>query len=110
MDNRRKGVNEMSRNAVRQPDDEMRECVQNCAECHRVCLALVTYCVEMGGPHADPRHIGLLLDCVQICATSADFMIRGSSVHTVTCGACAKICNLCARSCETIGAGDRRMT
>lgn len=55
------------------------------------------------GRHAEAAHIRLLLDCVQICATSADFMARGSDLHAETCAVCADVCERCARDCEQFG-------
>lgn len=80
--------------------EEMRECIQECQGCHEVCLESITYCLEMSGEHADPRHIGLLLDCAEICQTSANFMLRGSGLHPYTCEVCAELCEACADSCE----------
>jgi hypothetical protein len=82
---------------------EIRECIDNCQNCHAICQETVSHCLQKGGPHAAPDHIRLLLDCVQICATSADFMLRGSDLHTYTCGVCAEVCELCAQDCERFG-------
>jgi hypothetical protein len=41
-----------------------------------------------------------MMDCAAICQTSADFMLRGSPLHTLTCGVCAEVCERCAASCE----------
>jgi hypothetical protein len=60
----------------------------------------------MGGKHADPNHIRLLQDCAQICITSADFMLRGSQYHGLTCAACAQICEACAQECESMADGN----
>jgi hypothetical protein len=43
-----------------------------------------------------------LLDCAEICQTSANFMLRGSELHSRTCWACAEICERCARDCERL--------
>jgi hypothetical protein len=59
----------------------------------------VAYCLQKGGTHAEAAHIGLLLDCAEICQTSANFMLRGSEQHTQTCAACAAICEVCAEEC-----------
>ncbi|HEX9945692.1 MAG TPA: four-helix bundle copper-binding protein [Thermoanaerobaculia bacterium] len=83
--------------------DEMRRCIEHCEECHRICLETVTHCLEKGGRHAEPSHLRLLLDCAQICHTSADFMLRGSDLHVLTCGVCAEVCERCADSCERLG-------
>ena len=81
----------------------MQECIQNCLDCHRICLETVQQCLQMGGKHAEANHIRMLLDCAQICITSADFMSRGSEFHGLTCGVCAEICQRCADECERIG-------
>src|SRR5205814_907065 len=64
---------------------EMRQCIQECQSCHSSCLETVTHCLRKGGRHAEEGHIRLMLDCVEICQTSADFMLRGSDLHTRTC-------------------------
>lgn len=81
-------------------DAAVQECIENCTECHATCLSTAAHCLEKGGEHARPEHMTLLLDCAQICATSADFMLRNSERHHVTCGACAEICRACAEDCE----------
>ena len=87
----------------------MDECIRNCTECHTICVKTVTHCLGVGGKHADQAHIRMLLDCAQICATSADFMTRGSPLHRLTCGACAEICQQCADDCERMAGGDQQM-
>src|SRR5687767_3341622 len=82
---------------------EMQECIANCLDCHTVCLAAIQHCLQMGGKHAEASHIRTLQDCAQICATSADFMIRGSQFHSRTCGVCAEICARCADECAAMG-------
>lgn len=89
---------------------QMQDCIKNCQECHAVCMETVQHCLEMGGKHAQPDHIRLLLDCAQICQTSADFMLRGSPLHGRTCGLCAEICTQCADDCEKLAQGDSMMT
>lgn len=82
---------------------EMERCIDNCQECHEVCLRMVSHCLQKGGRHAEPSHIRLLLDCAEICETSANFMIRGSDLHVYTCGACSEACERCAEDCERLG-------
>lgn len=84
-------------------NEEMQQCIQECQDCHRVCLAtLAQHCLNMGGAHVEANHVRAMMDCIQICQTSADFMMRGSERHKLTCGACAHICEDCARSCEAL--------
>ena len=85
---------------------EMRSCIEECQSCHRVCLETVTHCLQKGGRHAESAHIRLLLDCVDICQTSASFMLRGSDLHPLTCSVCAEVCERCAQDCERLADDD----
>jgi len=83
-----------------QMSQQMQNCIQECTNCHNVCLQTITHCLQMGGRHAEPGHIRLLMDCAEICQTSANFMLRMSDLHGETCGACAVVCERCAEDCE----------
>ena len=85
---------------VSQMNEEMQQCIKTCWDCHTVCLATVSHCLQMGGRHAEAAQIRLMLDCAEICQTSANFMLRGSNLHSYTCGLCAAICLRCAEDCE----------
>jgi hypothetical protein len=88
---------------------EMRACIKLCADCHDICLETIHHCLHMGGKHAEPHHIRLMADCTQICQTSKDFMLRGSSMHKFTCRACAEVCRACAADCMRVGGDDAQM-
>ena len=85
---------------------EIDACIEHCTRCHAICVETIAHCLAVGGRHAAPAHIRLLEDCAQICATSADFMLRGSDLHSHTCGACAEICARCAEECERMADDD----
>lgn len=87
----------------------MQHCIDNCTQCHNICMETVRHCLEMGGDHASAAHITTLLDCAQACATSADFMLRNSEMHGKTCGVCAEACTRCADECERMANGDEQM-
>ena len=87
----------------------MRECIHTCLDCHSICMETVTHCLTLGGEHAEASHIGLLLDCAQICQASADFMLRSSHRHIEMCGLCAQICRACAEECSRTAGGDETM-
>lgn len=82
---------------------EMQECIDECVACYSLCEQTVQHCLEMGGKHAAPHHIRLLLDCAEICRTSAGFMLRGSDFHHRTCGVCAEVCRACEKECRSMG-------
>jgi hypothetical protein len=87
----------------------MQECIRNCEDCHMSCMRTVQHCLTMGGAHADPNHIGMMLDCADICRTSADFMLRNSPNHSKICRVCGEICMKCADDCERIAGRDSMM-
>lgn len=82
---------------------EVEACLDNCQDCERVCLSTIHHCLEQGGKHAEPNHIGLMIDCADICGTSARFMSRSSHLHVRVCGICADVCEACADDCERLG-------
>lgn len=87
----------------------MQQCIEECFNCHSVCLATAQHCLQMGGKHASPEHIRTLLDCALSCQTSANFMLHNSPFHARYCGLCAEVCAACAQSCEQMSDGDAQM-
>lgn len=85
---------------------EMQQCIDNCTDCCQICTRLMGHCLKKGSAHADPQHINLLADCATICATSADFMLRESHMHHLTCAVCATVCEKCAEDCERLADDD----
>lgn len=82
-------------------DQNMNECIEACGDCANECKeVLFQHCIPMGGKHTEAAHVNLMVDCVQICRMTADFMLRGSETHMLTCALCAEICDACAASCE----------
>lgn len=80
---------------------EMQACMDACHTCHVSCLSMaMTHCLELGGTHAEPRHMRLMLDCAEICALTINFIARSSDHHRHICRECAEICRACAESCE----------
>ncbi len=70
---------------------EMQQCIQNCLDCHATCLKMaMNHCLETGGKHTEPAHFRLMMDCVEICQTSANFMLRGSDASRAHCAASAR--------------------
>jgi hypothetical protein len=82
--------------------DEMGECIEECLNCHIACTLAAQQVIsgEAGAP--DPDLISALLDCAEICQVSANFMLRGSASHVITCAACAVICRETAEACRAV--------
>ncbi len=82
----------------------MEECIETCMQCHHLCLeTAMNHCLEMGGKHVEPPHFRLMMNCAEICQTSANFMLSGSELHKLTCGVCAEVCRRCAADCRQMG-------
>lgn len=72
-----------------------------CHQCHDICLdTLTNHCLKEGGEHVAEDHVKLMMDCIQQCQTTADFMHRNSAHVAAVAAACAEICDACAESCE----------
>jgi hypothetical protein len=93
---------------MKSSEKSLQECIQNCQKCHTICLETLHHCTQKGGEHVTPDHLSMLLDCAQICETSADFMLRHSQFHSQTCEVCAEVCERCAEDCERFS-GDSQM-
>ncbi len=78
----------------------MLNCIRECTSCHAVCLHTMTVVLYFDHLATDNSLIRTLKDCAEICQTSADFMLRGSPLHGLTCDACARICDECGDACD----------
>lgn len=83
--------------------EEMAGCISDCLDCQQVCMETVMHCLNMGGQHAEPGHIRLLLDCAEVCQTAATLMMRESQFHVKMCRLCAEVCRRCAEDCQKFG-------
>lgn len=84
-------------------DSAMQAAIKACLDCHSTCLQMaMTYCLAKGGSHVEPAHFGLLLNCAEICQTSANFMLSGSPLQGRLCKVCAEVCEACAHGCEQL--------
>lgn len=78
----------------------LNECIDHCNQCLSTCRETRDYCVKMGGSHATSEHISLLAVCADICATTANMVLRGAPILTVVSDACAEVCRECAIACD----------
>lgn len=77
------------------------DCIDSCLKSHASCIAAARYCTEVGGRHAAPNHLALLLDCAEICQATANSLMRRSPQHGTICNACAALCDACAKDCDS---------
>lgn len=85
-------------------DATMQTCIDECLRCYQSCLEMSSgHSLELGGEHAKPGHIKLMLACSETCRATAHVMIIGSRHHKHLCAECADICADCASECERVG-------
>jgi len=90
------------------PGTTMERCIRDCLDCHAVCIDMaMNHCLETGGRHVAPHHFRLMMNCADMCATAAGFMLSGSGLQREVCALCARVCEACARSCEDVGDMER---
>jgi hypothetical protein len=85
-----------------QAHDDMQECIEECLNCHAVCTMTLQHCIASGGDRTEVNLIGILLDCAELCQTSANYMLRGSPYHVITCAASAELCRACEEACRAV--------
>src|SRR5438270_10296803 len=61
--------------------------IDDCKECHAICVQTIQYSVQQGGPYVAPDYLRLLEDCAQLCQLSEDFMLRDSPISATICTA-----------------------
>lgn len=81
-------------------DPDIKDLIKSISECHQVCLDSISYCLDMGGDHAEAGHITTLMDCAKICETSADYLLRDSGFSPLPVEICSAICDECEKSCN----------
>jgi hypothetical protein len=86
--------------------EDMRACIQECTNCHNICMETAAHCLSLEGAFAAPGTIGVLLDCARICTLNAEFMLRASPLHARLCGLSVEACERCAIECEGMADGD----
>jgi hypothetical protein len=85
--------------------DTITQCWTARNECQRIFFG---HCLAEGGAHLEENHVRVLMDCIEICQTAADSMVRESPVYSVITAACAGVCESCAENCDSIDSPEMR--
>ena len=100
-------MNETHMRHPRAAHQAMQPCIEACSDCHKTCLhTALAHCLVTGGSNVEASHFRLMINCAEICQTSANFLLSGSDFHHNVCAVCADICDACAASCEQVGGMD----
>jgi hypothetical protein len=91
----------------RKTHPKMQQCIDRCLDCYQICFSTaMSHCLPTGGRHIEAQHLGLMLNCAELCRTAAEFMMSSSPLHARVCAACAEVCDACAESCQQLGGMD----
>lgn len=72
-------------------------------DCYSSCLeTFALHCTKHGGKHMAREHIRRMLSCIDMCALTADFLLRRSPLVQELCDLCAEVCKQCATSCDAM--------
>jgi hypothetical protein len=82
---------------------EMQQCIQDCLDCHAVCMKTADACRQAGGEHGTREHVYLLLDCAEICLTAAHFMQHDSPLCGYIWEATARVTDHTSNECARMG-------
>lgn len=89
--------------------NNLEQCIRDCLECYQECLRCISHCLSQGGKHAEKEHISLMMECAQMCNTSATLMLMKGQFSHEHCQLCAKVCEACEQSCRSLGSDDAMM-
>jgi len=86
---------------MHRPDPRSSAVVDKALDCYRHCFGMATtHCLEVGGAHAERRHLTLMLACAEICRTTAHLLLMDSEHGRHLAAECAEVCRKCAADCE----------
>src|SRR5690554_2982698 len=83
---------------------DLEAAIAACSSCYQICLrTAMNHCLPAGGRHVETEHFRLMINCVEICKTTANFHLSSSAFSKKLSSLCAEVCEACAKSCEDIG-------
>lgn len=88
---------------------EDEECIYDCLKTFEICTSCIQHCLSIGGKHADPKHIKLMMACAEISRLTSTMMLSKSEYAFDLCCLCAKVCEATASSCNKIDENDFMM-
>lgn len=88
--------------------NKTQSCIDACTKCYQICLSTaMNHCLNVGGEHVEPQHFRAMINCAQMCQTSANLQLSSAQFANKFCALCAEVCEVCAKSCSDLdGMGD----
>lgn len=97
----------MSVTLVKSRDATMQSCIDDCADCHVMCMEMLFRALDRGRENADPVLLRCLGECLDATATLQDFCLLNSRDAGAMARVCQEACLDAAESCEKAFGDDR---
>lgn len=78
-------------------NEEFEHAINSCVQCVAACEDAINYCLKTG--MASVELVNVLRDCIDICKTTSNLMMRGSEHGEHLTKECREICMVCAEEC-----------
>lgn len=85
--------------AFRSPSNALREFIDNCAACERLCLEAIVHCRDRGGDFADGARLSALSSCAEVCRDAVSATQASTEVQPGVVRACVSNCERAAKFC-----------
>ena len=88
---------------------DLRRAFLACLRAHETCEDAVTHALRDGGRAAEDQRVSALLDCADVCRTTARHLRHGSPLLRGTASVCAELCDRAAEACAPLAESDPAM-
>ncbi|MEW6168353.1 MAG: four-helix bundle copper-binding protein [Pseudomonadota bacterium] len=82
-------------------EQSVQGCIDECQQCGEDCLR-AALADPVLGPPLDAAHLRLLIDCAELCRSTARLLLGAAPHYVTACSACAEVCDACAQRCEQV--------
>jgi hypothetical protein len=89
---------------------EARQCIEATSECYSVVTETLSYSLDGKAHLSDPAHLRLLIDGAEICQTTQNALLRGSTLGTMLAAVCVEACEKLAETCRRLDGSDEQLT
>lgn len=83
--------------------------IEKCLSCYQRCVLCLNHCLQRGGEHSSPDHVKKLLECAEICNFTSKLILMEAEISYGVGQLCAKACEICADSCQSLDPNDEVM-
>ncbi|MDF2942940.1 MAG: ferredoxin [Herbinix sp.] len=76
-------------------------CIEACTKCAQACYKCFYACINEPDLNARKSCVSILIECAMMCQMSVSMMSMNGQFSKEHCALCARICDSCAKECNT---------